>query len=299
MFKETFTAADGASLEMYLWLDCRDPIGVVKIIHGMCEHMGRYDAFAAALNRAGFLVVGSDLRGHGPLFRSSLGYAPGDMWQGDLADQRQILAELKKRWPGLPVFVFAHSYGSFLAQRLLWDQEAAGWVLSGSGIRDAASAYQSMRDRALALAEIHGPGAPANELAKLTFQAYNAPFAGEGTNAWLSRDKEKVAAYNADPLCGFVASCNFYASMFGGMLELASGGGGVAQGTPILLIAGDKDPVGECGAGVRALADLYAGQGAAVTQSLYPGARHELLNELCAEQAVEEICAFLRQAVGR
>ena len=298
MRTEPFVSADATRLQLYWWDECDKPMGAVKIIHGMCEHMARYDAFARALNRSGLVVLGSDLRGHGPLAQDGLGYAPGDMWAGDLADQRALVGLLAERFPGLPVLIFAHSYGSFLAQRLTWDLPAAGWVLSGSGIRDNPDLYQMMREKALLAAEIEGPGAPAGELAQLTFAAYNAPFAAEGTNAWLSRDAGQVARYNADPLCGFVASANFYASMFGGMLELAKRPWPAADNSPMLLIAGEEDPVGDRGAGVRALGDYFSGQGRPTTVSLYPDARHELLNELCAEQATGEICNFLRRAAA-
>ena len=49
MRTESFAAADGTRLQLYWWDGCDKPVGAVKIIHGMCEHMARYDAFDRAL----------------------------------------------------------------------------------------------------------------------------------------------------------------------------------------------------------------------------------------------------------
>lgn len=89
------------------------PRAVVQIIHGMCEHIGRYRMFAEALSGEGYAVYSCDLPGHGSDC-PTLGYAPGSMWENTLSQLREACASVRARYPGLPIAVFGHSYGSFL-----------------------------------------------------------------------------------------------------------------------------------------------------------------------------------------
>ena len=63
---------------------------------------------------------------------------------------------------------------------------------------------------------------------------------------------------------------------------------------PILLIAGDKAPVGDGGAGPRAVAEQYSSVGVVdVTCTLYPGARHEIFNETNRDEVTADVVAWL------
>lgn len=275
------------------WLPSGAPRAVVRLIHGMCEHIDRYDYFADRLAQQGYAVFAEDLPGHGKDCPTP-GYAPGDMWETSLDTIRNDCAALRQQYPDIPMIVFGHSYGSFLLQRLVPELGADAYILSGSSRQQDAEKL----GRLLAIARELPPEAPAHRLAQLTFVAYNGPFEAEGPNAWLSRDRSQVEKYNADPLCGFVSSGAFYQGMYGGLVGLCDAAFPPAakKATPILVMSGSKDPVGNFGTGVEALAELYRERGYGVTLRLYPDGRHEMLNELDRDRVISHILDFMDQA---
>lgn len=277
-----------------LWLPSGEARAVVQIIHGMCEHIGRYDAFARVLANRGCAVFARDLPGHGTDC-STPGYAEGNMWEESLTVIREDFKALQGRFQNLPHIVFGHSYGSFLLQRLIPELTASAFILSGSNRQMDTEKLGKL----LALAEALPPKQPADKLAELTFAAYNKPFEAEGTNAWLSRDLSRVAKYNADPYCGYVSSAAFYRGMYGGLLELCdpSFPPAASEPLPVLIFSGDRDPVGNFGAGVKELAALYTERGYDVTLKLYPNGRHEMLNELNRGQVISDILSFTHRFI--
>ena len=147
MQRSTFTSpVDGLELAGYAW-DVADPRGVVQVAHGLAEHSARYDRFARALNEAGYAVRASDHRGHG----ASIAGTPGDFgdpgFDGLIADLAAYGESLRG---DLPLFLFAHSMGSFAAQSVLLthSEQYAGVVLSGSTALDLLAA---------GMAEAEGP----------------------------------------------------------------------------------------------------------------------------------------------
>src|SRR5919107_3536801 len=185
----TFSSpTDGLELATYSWdavPSADSPRGVVQVAHGLAEHSARYDRLATALNQAGFLVRATDHRGHG----GSIHAAPGDFgeagFDGLIADVAAYGASVASE--GLPVFLVAHSMGSFAAQAVLLEHsdQYAGVVLSGSTALDVLAAN---------LAQAEGPAG---------LEAFNAGFENRTGYEWLSRDEAEVDAYVADPLCGF------------------------------------------------------------------------------------------------
>ena len=131
---EQFTAHDGKQISLKVWDSVESPIGVIQLIHGMAEHISRYNEFAEWLNAKGFIVVGDDHRAHGDTDPDALGLAgDGDLFENTVADEKGITALIKERY-SLPVVVLGHSYGSFLTQRYLTlgTSDIAGCVLMGS-----------------------------------------------------------------------------------------------------------------------------------------------------------------------
>lgn len=286
----------GDSMSSKWWYPSGFPKAVVQIIHGMCEHIGRYDNFAKALVQQGYAVFACDLPGHGRDC-PHLGYAEGDMWTSSLEQIRVSAAEIKQTFPGLPCAIFGHSYGSYLLQRLIPELDANAFILSGS-----CRQQDTVRLRLLWEKTLSSPwDKPADDLAALSFEAYNNYFPGEGKNAWLTRDLAQVEKYNADPLCGFIASYNFYRGMYHGLIELCDPAfpPEVSKPKPILLISGKEDPVGRFGDGVTALADLYTQKAYSVQLVLYENARHEVLNEENRGEVYACILNFLNRTMIR
>ena len=109
---------------------------------------------------------------------------------------------------------------------------------------------------------------------------------------WLSRDNAVLEKYNADPLCGGSFPISFYRSLFNNMTRVNKGIKHINKNIKILLIVGDKDPVSSGGKLVKKLYKKYIQNGLTATIKLYPGARHELINETNKEYVYKDIIDF-------
>ncbi len=277
------SAADGTTIATSAWTEVAgEPRGVVQIAHGLAEHGARYERFAHALNGAGFLAFATDHRGHGRTGQDRLGDFGPAGFDGLAADVAQYGGELRRMHPDLPVFLFGHSMGSFASQMVMIDSPElyAGVVLSGSTAMDMLAA--AMAD------------APADAPAGL--EAFNAGFEHRTGYEWLSRDESEVDAYVADPWCGFDVPDETIPLLFGPAGRLASESelSKIRRDLPILIASGLDDPLAGGGQLVELLGQRYRDAGVAdVTVQLYPGARHEILNETNRDQVTTDIVGWL------
>jgi alpha-beta hydrolase superfamily lysophospholipase len=277
----TFTSpADATVLATYSWNDVFVPVAAVQIAHGLAEHSARYDRLAAALNRAGYLVHAHDHRGHG----QSIDGQPGDLgkvgFEGLIADTAAYGATLREDRPDLPLFLIAHSMGSFAAQSVLLEHsdQYAGVVLSGSTALD------------LLAAKLAGSGGPVG------LEAFNAGFEHRTGYEWLSRDEAEVDAYVADPLCGFDLPDETVPALFGAAETLADPEvlARIRSDLPILIASGSADPLAGGGGLVQVLGQRYRDAGVAdVTVTVYDDARHEIFNETNRDEITADVIAWL------
>ncbi len=281
--------ADGTEIVSYTWADVAgQPLGAVQIAHGLAEHGERYARFARALNAAGFVVHAVDHRGHGRTARGRLGDFGPAGFGGLIADVAQFGAALRSRQGPLPLFLFGHSMGSFAAQAAMLDPAPtwSGVVLSGSTALDAFAA-------AMAAAPADGPSG---------LEAFNAGFEHRTGYEWLSRDAAEVDAYVADPWCGWPIPDDVIPSLFAPAPQLADPArlAGIRRDLPVLIASGDADPLAGGGALLQLLGQRYRAAGLAdVTVTLYPGGRHEILNETNRDQVTADIVAWLRARATR
>ncbi len=277
----TFTSpVDATILATYEWDNLFKPIAAVQIAHGLAEHSARYDRLAQALNGAGYLVHAHDHRGHG----KSIAGRPGDFgkagFEGLVADTAAYGATLREDRPDLPLFLIAHSMGSFAAQSVLLEHsdQYAGVVLSGSTALDLMAA---------GLAAAEGP---------VGLEAFNAGFEHRTGYEWLSRDTAEVDAYVADPLCGFDLPDETVPSLFGAAATLADQEAlsAIRSDLPILIASGLADPLAGGGELVQALGHRYREAGVTdVTVKTYDGARHEIFNETNRDEITADVIAWL------
>lgn len=271
------SVADDLELATYEWgTDRPAPRGVVQIAHGLAEHSARYARLAEALNKAGYAVAAIDHRGHG----GSITDVPGDFgapgWEGLIQDMVDFGGSLRERNPGLPLFLIAHSMGSFAAQSALLDHSGTydGVVLSGSSALDV---------MAQAMADSPEPAG---------LEAFNAGFENRTGFEWLSRDEAEVDAYVADPLCGFDTPPETLPALFSHVGRLADPLAlkGIRSDLPMLIISGDADPLAGGGQLTELLGQRYRDAGLTdVTVSLHPGARHEVFNETNRDDVIGEV----------
>ena len=290
-----------------LTLDCReyrpegDPVGILQVIHGLGEHQGRYVSFARFLAENGFAAYTSDLPGHGSAAAEtgSLGRFPRGGWLQAAEAQHALLERVKGLWPGKPVFLFGHSMGSFLARSclILWPGGLQGCILCGTGhlARPLVAAGSAAAE---VTAKLRGEGNTSEFLRKMAFGSYNQRIPEAASpNAWICRDEAVVAAYDADPLCGLTPSSGLIREMMRGIRLITDPAKQKRMDPelPVLFISGEEDPVGEYGAGVRRALESFRKAGMKRAElKLYPGDRHELLNEPDRDAVCGDILAWLK-----
>jgi alpha-beta hydrolase superfamily lysophospholipase len=279
-----FDGRDGVSVTGYRWEPEGAPRGIVQITHGVGEHLKRYDHLAQTLTAAGFYVHGHDSRGHGQTIAP--GAEPGVIgaggWTQTIEDLDVLARAGRAAHPGLPLILFAHSMGSFATQQYLLDysDHVDAVALSGTG--------------ALDLIE------PALDLdAGLGLDLFNAPFEPGRTGfEWLSRDEHQVDLYVEDPLCGFAYDIDGMKAVFAGARQAADPArlASVRLSLPLYIAVGDQDPVNGQLALVHALVERYRGAGLTdVELHIYPGARHEILNETNRDEVEGDLLTWLNR----
>ncbi len=279
----SYKSADGTKIVAYRW-DAEDDAGpqaAVQLTHGMGEHAQRYDHVARALTKAGYVVYAQDHRGHGasgdPTAYGDLG--PG-RWAGLIDDIGLLSAKIRADHPDLPLILLGHSMGSFAVQQYLLDHSADvdAVVLTGTAAIDLLE--------------------PALDLDQpLDLAVFNAAFQPARTDYdWLSRDEAIVDAYIADPACGFGLDTESAKGMFTGARRLADADqlAAMPSGLPVYIAAGEADPINGNLALLTALADRYRAAGLTdLTVRVYPGARHEILNETNRDEVIAELNSWL------
>ncbi|WP_435201086.1 alpha/beta hydrolase [Janibacter sp. GS2] len=286
---------DGVDLFVRTWLPEGEAKGVVQLAHGMAEHSGRYERFARALTGAGYAVWIHDHRGHGETSSAPAerGYFVDEHgWDTVVEDIHTVSLAAQQAHPGLPLFFFGHSMGSLLGRDYVtrYGQDLAGAVFSGTG-GDQGLLGRAGEIIARVESRLRGRRATSRLMNSLTFGSFNKGFTPADTDFdWLSRDPEEVARYVDDPRCGEVFTAGFFADLLGGVNSLPSLAARVPRDLPLLVISGDRDPVGGNGAGVRGVAEAFTQGGVQdVTLELYPQGRHELLNDTVRDEVTERV----------
>lgn len=289
------TPGDG-DFELTLWRPKGECKAVVQVLHGMAEHIERYDRVARALCAAGYAVAGHNHKGHGPKCdKARLGFFyDRDGWNHNVENAHFVSAMLRDLFPGKKLVLLGHSMGSFMAREyaIRYGGELSALVLSGTGSQPAlACAF------AKCLAGLSPQKKPARLVDKIAFSSYNKPFAPNRTAFdWLSRDQKEVDKYVADELCGFTFTGGAFKDFFGGLIKLAdvSRLRYMPENLPVLFISGDHDPVGAMGKGVNKVVRQFEHAGLSNVQvKLYPGARHELFNETNREEVYKDLIFWL------
>lgn len=308
-----FPSADGASaVHGVLWvplaMERREgradqlglfrPRGVVQLVHGMAEHISRYDDFARFLAAQGFLVGGHDHIGHGSTATTAAERGVVDADAGaqamidDVQQMRLMLAQ--QVVPGTPYFLFGHSMGSLVVRSYLpqYGEGLTGAIICGTA-NESTVVSAAGNQLARLMARVRGNDYQSGLLHSLADGAYSRAIKDARTPFdWLSRDPQVADEFMADETTGFMFGAGAYAAL----TELAHRAASpktlaaTPHALPLLYIAGEADPVGKCGKGVAKAAEAMEQAGAQdVTLKLYPDMRHEILNEYGKEEVYRYI----------
>ena len=304
----SFKTQDGTDLWVNRWIpeaeNADQPAKIKAVIvfnHGLAEHSLRYDRFGNILAENGYVFNAFDMRGHGRTAEMALANGTGDF--GKLADKNgfkkavadldQMVDALSKEYPGLPVILMAHSFGTFLAQSYIENYHgkiAACFLIGTAGPRLALTRAGNIAANIIKF--FRGKNSQIALLDKLSFGSYNAHIKElESIHDWLTKDKAVVQMYDSDKWCGFPLKTVFYCDMTAGLCNIHKKSNMVKidKKLPIYMLYGSEDPVGDYGKTVKALAQCYKKLGIEqVTVKEYENDRHEILNE--TDKTVDTCC---------
>lgn len=299
----SFLSTDGKTrINGIIWWPDGQPKAVVQLVHGMAEHIMRYEPFARYLNDKGFVVCGHDHLGHGKsvVDASQLGHLPvrngHKILVADVGRMRGVMHD--RLGSDLPYFLFGHSMGSFVVRSYISScgEGLAGCVVCGTGHIPPATS-KAGNALAHAIARVRGEGYVSKLLGNLSVGAYAKALEDPQTPLdWLSHNRDNVSAYMADDLCGFPFSAGGNASLTALTAEVCDRKccARVPKDLPLLYVAGDGDPVGDMGKGVRTAAQMAEEAGSTdVTCTIYEHMRHEILNEDERARVFDDIATWM------
>ncbi len=297
-----FDSRDGvSSIHGIRWMPETSPVGIIQIIHGMEEYVGRYEDFAEFMTEKGFIVTGEDHLGHGGSVQE--GGITGYFCKQDPAtvivrDVHRLKKITQEKFPGLPIIILGHSMGSFIARNYIY-RYGTGInmaIIMGTGRMSGAVLGMGTALTGL-IAAFRGDKHKSSAITKMSFGSYCKRISNPRTPYdWLSVNQKNVDDYIADPMCGFGFTTNGYLALFELMRRMQKDVNvdAVPKDLPLFFVAGEEDPVGEYGAGVRAAAEGYKAAGVRdVEVKLYPSLRHEILNEDDKQKVKEDILEWI------
>ena len=298
----SYPSQDGKTeIRATAWLPEGEPKAVLQLCHGMCEFIDRYDPFASFMAEKGFAVVGNDHLGHGRSAASPelFGYFADENPNACLiGDMHALCEKTKAEYPGLPYFLLGHSMGSFLVRQYVarYGVGLSGAIIMGTGSQSAVTLiFGKAFCRLTAL--FGGWKKRSDLLQKIALGGNNKRFEPARTkNDWLTKDHAVVDAYNANPWDTFVFTVNGFYTLFSSISDCQSAKSVafVPKELPLLFVSGEDDPVGAFGTGVEKAFRLYRDAGSRdVRMKLYPGDRHEILNETDREDVWQDLYDWL------
>ena len=299
-----YDSCGAGKIRACVWTPEGTPKAIVQLVHGIAEHVERYDEYAGWLNEQGVLVVAQDHMGHGKSIGKDgiQGYFHGG-WFAAVDDTYSLLKQTMEKHPGVPYILFGHSMGSFIVRTILArypESGIAGCIVCGTAWQPGALLKVAM-PMCKFLCGNGGDKRPSEPLKKIMFGSYNQKVEHVRTeNDWLTRDDRVVDAYNNDPLCGFTATAGLYRDMMTGIAYIQQKDtlNAMNKATPVFFVAGSADPVGAYGQGVEQAAKAFTDAGMLdVTLKLYPMCRHEILNEINYSQVYEEIQNWIEDKI--
>ncbi len=298
-----YESRDNASrIHAVKWVPDGEPCGIFLIVHGMAEHIGRYEAFAQYMCDKGFVVAANEHLGHGgSVSQGPKGYfCKRDPATVVVRDVHRLKKMIQEEYPGLKIFIFGHSMGSLITRNYM--------TRYGTGIDGAVICGTLMMNKGLigmmgflcrALMLVQGSKHPSVLMNTVGFGSYCKKIENPRTPFdWLTKDEEIVNKYVADPDCGFLFTLNGFLTLKELLARLHDKSllDKIPKSLPVFFIYGSEDPCGEYGTAVRKVIEQYKELGLTdVSDKCYEGDRHELLNETDKEAVMGDVYDWIKK----
>ena len=293
-----FPSVDGkTTIHGIEWVPEGEPKAVLQLVHGMNEYIDRYTEFASFMAENGFYVVGHDHVGHGESVVSDelrRFFAEKNGNRILLEDMETVHQTASKKYPDVPYFILGHSMGSFLVRQFIarHGESLAGAVIMGTGHQPALTLKSG-----IALCTIIGAAKSklyeSRLVNKIAMSGNLKRIKHPRTIAdWLSKNNPNIDAYISNPWCNGTFKVGAYKDMFLSIQDCKSKKtvARIPKELPLFLVSGAEDPIGAFGIGVKKAYKSYVDAGIKdVTMKLYPGDRHEILNELDREKVYQDL----------
>ncbi len=296
--KQVLSSDKKHHLKGIIYLPVANPKGLLHVVHGMTEHIGRYDKFMCEMAENGFICFGYDHLGHGQTAsEDERGFIASENGFERLCEDVKVFSDSVRAEFGneLPYYLLGHSMGSFIVRLAAVKYvKPDKLIVMGTGGPNPVAGMGILV--AKALKKMYGERHISPLLDKMAFGSYNSKFKKENdSKAWLTKDITVRDRYRNEPLCMFKFSVSAMQDLI--TLNKNSNLGewfkSASQVCPILLVSGVLDPVGNYGKGVKTVYNKLKSQGANVTLKLYDNCRHEILNDDCYATVIDDICNFL------
>ena len=277
-----------------------NPIGVIQIVHGITEHIDRYEEFASYMVNQGYIVIGNDHLGHG---KSIITDKP-KMFIGELGSWNYLVKDINTLYEiiteeyKLPTYLIGFSLGSFVSRHYLIDynpfyQKA---ILVGTGIQP--NIVLNIL-KLIVKGEVKKIGVENTSkfIRELSFGTYNKQIKDAKTDYdWLTSSEEEINKYINDPLVGKDTTGSLFYELLDGMVYTSKLSNiKKMKELPILLLSGSDDPVGSKGNGVKKLENIYKKNNIDVSLKLYEGKRHDLFHETNKLEVFNDILTYIKK----
>lgn len=279
--------------------------GVIQIVHGMQEHIGRYEEFANIAIQYGYIVIGYDQIGHGKTAKEEedLGYFDKkDGWNRLVEDIHILQNKIKEEYPKLPYIIFGHSMGSLLVRTYLtkYNDDIVGAIISGTSGQKRRLILGQILTKAIIL--LYGEKYRSRLLEYLITGSFSSKYRenGKTQNEWEDIDSnEEEEKKEKDPKCGFNFTARGYLDLLKGTYYLSKQRNiDKTKNVPIYVFSGDKDPVGGMGKGViRAYHMLQKAGLTNLSIQLFQDVKHDWMNDIDKQKVYFYLLKWIEETI--
>ena len=273
--------------------------GVIQIVHGMTEHLDRYEEFGKYFTSKGYAVIGNDIIGHGRTSTANISDIYMKNWLDAVSDVKLIQQKAKELYPEKPIYILGFSLGTFIVRSLENLNGYAAEILIGTGYQP--TIVLGILEKYLRSKYRNTMECASDEIGKLAFDNYNSKFKGKPGNYWLLTDEKSRAEYENDKFVKKNFTPGFFCEFLKGMVYTNKKLKNPNNSTiPTLFIYGEKDPVAGFGKGIAKVYHAYRKNNEDTQICCVKDATHDILHDrVCSYITFSKLEAFIHYVEKR